>query len=78
MNQIQGWTTVRESYSCALEQGPLLGTARVSVCICVQKNVRAIREGILMGGQGVSHNGAVAGWFFTQAHFRDPKSQIAI
>ena len=24
MNQIQGWTTVRESYSRALEQGPLL------------------------------------------------------
>ena len=24
LNQIQGWTTVRESYLCALEQGPLL------------------------------------------------------
>ena len=24
LNQIQGWTTVRESYSRALEQGPLL------------------------------------------------------
>ena len=24
LNQIQGWTTVRESYSHALEQGPLL------------------------------------------------------
>ena len=24
LNQIQGWTTVRESYSCALEQGPLV------------------------------------------------------
>ena len=26
LNQIQGWTTVRESYSCALEQGPLQHT----------------------------------------------------
>ena len=25
LNQIQGRTTVRESYSCALEQGPLVG-----------------------------------------------------
>ena len=24
LNHIQGWTTVREFYSCALEQGPLL------------------------------------------------------
>ena len=24
LNKIQGWTTVRESYSRALEQGPLL------------------------------------------------------
>ena len=26
MNHIQGWTTVRDSYSCALEQGPLSQT----------------------------------------------------
>ena len=26
LNQIQGWTTVRESYSRALEQGPLLSS----------------------------------------------------
>ena len=26
LNQIQGWTTVRESYSCALEQGPMHDT----------------------------------------------------
>ena len=25
LNQIQGWTTVRELYSSALEQGPLVG-----------------------------------------------------
>ena len=26
LNQIQGWTTLRESYTCALEQGPLVRT----------------------------------------------------
>ena len=29
LNQIQGWTTVQESYSRALEQGPLVGNWRV-------------------------------------------------
>ena len=27
LNQIQGWTTIRESYSCALEQGPLISSS---------------------------------------------------
>ena len=30
LNQIQGWTTVRESYSRALEQGPLFAAQRFS------------------------------------------------
>ena len=30
LNQIQGWTTVRESYSRALEQGPLLSVVFLS------------------------------------------------
>ena len=32
-NQIQGRTTVRESYSCALEQGPLIGAALSSLSL---------------------------------------------
>ena len=30
MNRIQGWTTVRESYSCDLEQGPLARRRRTN------------------------------------------------
>ena len=31
LNQIQGWTTVRESYSRALEQEPLIHTRSLSL-----------------------------------------------
>ena len=40
LNQIQGWTAVRESYSCALEQGLLTGALLLSplpACVCAGK-----------------------------------------
>ena len=38
LNQIQGWTTVRESYSRALEQGPLPSPSRLC-CISARGDI---------------------------------------
>ena len=40
LNHIQGWTTVRESYSRALEQGPLVSTQHTNERTHFRRNIR--------------------------------------
>ena len=43
LNQIQGWTTVRETYSRALEQGPLIARHDVLLTSTVYYIIRSLR-----------------------------------
>ena len=56
LNQIQGWTTVRESYSRALEQGPLAGSVQLFILVGKKGWSNSWTDAIFIGSNRISQS----------------------